>query len=303
MKTRAKALEQGDRQAFLATVDPADEELVKQQTTLYDNLQLLPVESVSYSVDDGAGYPTADVDGDDPVFRPEVIERVRLEVDTRPVSNTLENTFVRRQEGWLLGAESVPGSTARTASRSRGPAGSVPIAVARSGRLLVVTDRDGEVAPQSLAEDIADDIRFDAEALGIAPSYDVLVDATTVGDAHQMNSVDDAEAAAVTFPVGSFTTDGGGRHAGMRIEVNPDEAARVAVDDQVMRHELTHFLMLERLAGAPTWIKEGLAEGPRPPRRPSPTWSSRATPTSTSWTSGAGCPPADAGAWTRRWTT
>ena len=46
----------------------------------------------------------------------------------------------------------------------------------------------------------------------------------------------------------------------MRIKVNPDEAARVAADDQVMRHELTHFLTLERLAGAPTWLKEGLAE-------------------------------------------
>jgi hypothetical protein len=261
LKTRANALERGDRQAFLATVDPVDAKLVKQQSTLYDNLQLLPVESVSYSVDDGAGYPAADVDGDDPVFRPEVIERVRLDVDTRPVSNTLENTFVRRDGDWLLGAESVPGKYRQDSEpQSRPWAGSVPIAVARSGPLLVVTDRDGEVAPQSLADDIADDIRFDADALGIAPSYDVLVDATTVGDAHQMNSVDDAEAAAVTFPVGSFTTDGGGRQAGMRIKVNPDEAARVAVDDQVMRHELTHFLTLERLAGAPTWIKEGLAE-------------------------------------------
>lgn len=261
LKTRANALERGDRQAFLATVDPADEKLVKQQSALYDNLQLLPVESVAYSVDDGAGYPTADVDGDDPVFRPEVIERVRLDVDTRPVSNTLENTFVRREEGWLLGAESVPGRYRQDSEpQSRPWAGSVRISVARSGRLVVVTDLDGEVAPQSLADDIADDIRFDAEALGIAPSYDVLVDATTVGDAHEMNSVDDAEAAAVTFPVGSFTTDGGGRQAGMRIKVNPDEAARVAVDDQVMRHELTHFLTLTRLAGAPTWVKEGLAE-------------------------------------------
>lgn len=261
LKTRANALERGDRQAFLATVDPADDELVKQQTTLFDNLQLLPVESVSYSVDDGAGYPTARVEGGDPVFRPEVIELVELDVDTRPVSNTLEDTFVRRDEGWLLGAESVPGRYRDDDEpQSRPWAGSVPIAVARSGRLLVVTDRDGDVAPQPLADDIADDIRFDAEALGIAPSYDVLVDATTVGDAHQMNSVDDAEAAAVTFPVVSFSTDRGGRQAGMRIKVNPDEAARVAADDQVMRHELAHFLTLERLAGAPTWVKEGLAE-------------------------------------------
>ena len=84
LRTRANALEQGDRPAFLATVDPDDDKLVKQQTTLYDNLQLLPVESVSYSVDDSAGYPTADVEGDDPVFRPLVLEQVRLDVDERP---------------------------------------------------------------------------------------------------------------------------------------------------------------------------------------------------------------------------
>ena len=261
LRTRANALEQGDRPAFLATVDPDDDKLVKQQTTLYDNLQLLPVESVSYSVDDSAGYPTADVEGDDPVFRPLVLEQVRLDVDERPVTNTLEDTFVQRNGAWLLGAESVPGKYRDDREpQSRPWAGPVPIAVARSGRLLVVTDRDGEVAPQSLADDIADDIRFDAEALGIPATYDVLVDATTVGDAHAMNSVDDQEAAAVTFGVGAFQPGGYSRRAGMRIKVNPDEAARVAADDQVMRHELTHFLTLERLAGAPTWIKEGLAE-------------------------------------------
>ena len=46
----------------------------------------------------------------------------------------------------------------------------------------------------------------------------------------------------------------------MRIKVNPDQADEIAGDEQVMRHELTHFLTLERLAGAPTWVKEGLAE-------------------------------------------
>ena len=262
LTTRAKALEQGDRQAFLATVDPDDDKLVKQQTTLYDNLQLLPVESVSYSVDDGAGYPTADVPRGRPGL-PARGDRAGAARRRHPAGEQHAGEHVRtarRRTGCSV-RRACPGSTAQDGEpQSRPWAGSVPIAVARSGRLLVVTDRDGEVAPQSLADDIADDIRFDAEALGIAPSYDVLVDATTVGDAHQMNSVDDAEAAAVTFPVGSFTTDGGGRPAGMRIKVNPDEAARVAADDQVMRHELTHFLTLERLAGAPTWIKEGLAE-------------------------------------------
>ena len=184
LKTRANALERGDRQAFLATVDPADDELVKQQTTLFDNLQLLPVESVSYSVDDGAGYPTARVEGATPSSA-RGDRASRLDVDTRPVSNTLEDTFVRRDEGWLLGAESVPGVPRRRRAAVEAVGGVGADRGRPSGRLLVLTDRDGDVAPQPLADDIADDIRFDAEALGIAPSYDVLVDATTVGDARR----------------------------------------------------------------------------------------------------------------------
>ena len=87
----------------------------------------------------------------------------------------------------------------------------------------------------------------------------------------------------------------------MRIKVNPEPAKAIAADEQVMRHELTHFLTLERLAGAPTWVKEGLAE-----------WTSTApatlddlvrwtpTCTGTSWTCGTGCPPVAGGASTRR---
>ena len=47
LKTRASALEQATATAFLATVDPADDELVQAADRLFDNLQLLPVESVS----------------------------------------------------------------------------------------------------------------------------------------------------------------------------------------------------------------------------------------------------------------
>ncbi len=261
LDARAQALVRGDRKAFLATVDPADDDLVDQQTTLFENLQKLPVTSVTYGVDDASGYPTAKISGDDPLFRPEVLEQVRLDVDRRPVTNTLENTFVQRDGAWLLGAESVPGKYRDDHEpQSRPWAGTVGIQVARSGRLVVVTDLGGPVSARSLADDIAADIRFDAGALSMPASYDVLVDATTVGDAHEMNSVDDAEAAAVTFGVTNFTPDRQSVFAGMRIKVNPDQADEIAGDEQVMRHELTHFLTLERLAGAPTWVKEGLAE-------------------------------------------
>ena len=137
----------------------------------------------------------------------------------------------------------------------------MPIEVARSGDLLVVVDQDQSDAADALAESVASDIRFDADVLGIPPAYDVLVDATSVGEVTKMNTVDDREAAAVTMPV--FSTNGEGRYtglAGVRIKVNPEEATAVAEDSHVLRHELTHYLMLRPLLGAPTWLKEGLAE-------------------------------------------
>ena len=45
-----------------------------------------------------------------------------------------------------------------------------------------------------------------------------------------------------------------------RIKVNPDQADRVVSDTQVMRHELTHYLTVRRLAASPIWVTEGLAE-------------------------------------------
>jgi hypothetical protein len=258
---RARALMDGDRAAFLATIDTEDGTFVRQQEALFANLQLLPVESVRYSVDDGAGYPTAKVPGDDPLFRPAVLEQVRLDVDEAPVTNTLEDTFVRRDDAWLLGAESVPGRYRDDREpQSRPWAGTVPIAVARSGRLLIVVDGRLRGEAQGLADQLAEDIRFDAQALGTAPSYDVLVDATTVGETHAMSTVGDTDAAAVTFSVTYYDNGGDGRLAGTRVKVNPETAAETIADTQVMRHELTHFLTLRRLTGAPTWVKEGLAE-------------------------------------------
>jgi hypothetical protein len=263
LEERARTIEEGDEAAFVATVDPADDDFVTTQQTLFDNLSKLPVASMRYAVDDASGLPPANVEGEDPVFRPTVTEQVRLRgVDRSAVGNSLEETFVRRDGHWLLGAESLPGSYADSPEpQSRPWAGSVPIEVARSGDLLVVVDREQSDAAAALAESVASDLRFDADVLGIPPAYDVLVDATSVGEVTKMNTVDDREAAAVTMPV--FSTNRDGQYtglAGVRIKVNPEEATSVAEDSHVLRHELTHYLMLRPLLGAPTWLKEGLAE-------------------------------------------
>jgi hypothetical protein len=261
LRSRAQALQDGDRTAFMATVDTRDPRFVRQQRTLFANLQLLPVESVSYSVDDASGYPTAKVKGDDPLFRPDVLEQVDLEVDEHAVTNQLEDTFVRRDNGWLLGAESLPGKYHDAHEpQSRPWAGGVPIAVASSSGLLMVVDRARAASVQELADQMVGYVRFAADALDVEPSFDVLVDATTVGEVSKMNTVDDAEAAATTSPVGFYAPGKQSRLAGMRIKVNPETAVATVGDERVMRHELTHYLTVRRMGGAPTWLKEGLAE-------------------------------------------
>jgi len=130
--------------AFLATIEtegdafrPAAEDAVRRPPTAAGDVG-------RYTVDDGAGLPTAKVvASDDPVFRPTVLEQVRLGIDDAPVINTLEDTFVRHDGTWLLGAESVRGKYHdEHEPQSRSWAGSAPLAVARAGDLAVVVDAD-----------------------------------------------------------------------------------------------------------------------------------------------------------------
>jgi hypothetical protein len=257
---RAQALEKGDRKAFMATVDPGNKVLMHQQGLVFDNLQKLPVEQVGYDVDDASGWVPAKVKGNDPVFRPRVLEQVRLDIDTRSVTNVVENTFVRRDGTWLLGAESVPGKYADDDAQWRPWGGAVPIAVARTGRLIVVVDEKRADTAGDLAAEMTDYIGFVADALDVEPQYDVLVDATSVGDALSMSTLKDEQAAAVSRTVFSFGIEEGHGIAGARIVVNPEMTDRIVTDPEIMRHELTHYLTARRLAAAPSWVVEGIAE-------------------------------------------
>jgi hypothetical protein len=260
---RARAIEDGDAQAFLATVDPTDDDFVTEQRTLFENLTQLPLASVGYRLDAGAGLPPAEVEGDDPVFRPGVIERVRLDgIDRAPVGNQLEDTFVKRADGWVLGAETLAGDFEDGQEPQSWPwGGGVPIVAGREDGLLVLVDRDDRASVPGLASAMADDIRADAEVLGMEPRYDVMVDATTSGSVRMMNTLDDSEAAAVTFPVFDLDQDGNGaRFAGLRIKVNPQQVDAYAANELVLKHELTHFLTFRHAGAWPHWLSEGLAD-------------------------------------------
>ena len=259
---RAHAVVHRDRAAFMATVDDANTSLVHRQRVLFANLTRLRVSALSYDTDMSSMLVPAPVSGSDPTLRPEVVEQVRIPgTSTHPVSNAVQDTFVRRDGHWLVGAEADSSDEDTFETPQDRPWSGVPIAVRRVGALTVLMDASAGSAASSLARVVHDDIASDADLLGVPPEYAVLVDATTNGASHAMNSLSQVDAAAVTRGV-YYTPRGDtsrARLAATLIKVNPQTVDSVLADPAILRHELTHYLLRAYSGSSPTWLVEGVA--------------------------------------------
>jgi len=259
---QARALLHHDRAAYLATVDPEQPDLLMQQKTLYDNITQLPLASLTYGVDTSGALVPAEIPGDDPVLHPTVVEHLKL-ADTfdRPVSNAVDETFVRRHGHWLLGSESESKEADHFDTPQERPWFGVPIVAEHVGEMTVLVDRSQAGNLAGLTAAVQDDITYDAHLLGVPASSKILVDATTNGLSLNFSSLSHEEAAAVTFGVTSSDALGQEQTglAGHVIKVNPHTVDQVVNDEGIMRHELTHYL-LERYNGyVPKWLSEGVA--------------------------------------------
>src|SRR4051794_2176281 len=259
---RAHALLHHDETAFLATVDPRQPAFVDQQRTLYDNITQLPVASYSYGVDTSAALVPARIPGGDPLLHPDVVEHLKLAgTFDRPVSNPVDETFVRRHGHWLLGSESEAKEADHFDTPQERPWFGVPIVAAHVGDMTVLLDRSQSENLAGLTSAVQDDITYDAQLLGVPASSKILVDATTNGLSLNFSSLSQEEAAAVTFGVTS--TDALGEQntglAGHVIKVNPHTVDEVVNDEGIMRHELTHYLLESYNGYLPKWLSEGVA--------------------------------------------
>ncbi|HEX4686077.1 MAG TPA: hypothetical protein VH228_04795 [Nocardioides sp.] len=261
LERRAKAVRAHDLGAFMATVDRSNPALVGQQRTLYSNLSQLSLASLRYEMDNSAALVPARIRGHDPVLHPQITEFLQLSGSLgRPVTNSVNETFVRRGDRWLVAAEPANG-TSGTGVQWRPWAGT-PIAVRRSDAMTVIVDRSRASTLPSLTQAVHDDIAFDASQLGVPASYQVVVDATSSGGATKFSSLSKEEAAAVTFGLVAGTRDmpdTGGRLAGLAIKVNPHDAARLTESTPILRHELTHYLLRRYNGSSPKWLTEGIA--------------------------------------------
>jgi len=259
---QARALMHHDRAAFLATVDHEQPALLAQQRTLYDNITQLPLASLSYAVDTSGALVPADIPGDDPLLHPTVVEHLQLDgTFDRPVSNAVDETFVRRHGHWLLGSESEAKEADHFDTPQERPWFGVPIVAQHVGRMTVLVDRSQADQLAGLTTAVQDDIAYDAQLLGVPASSQILVDATTNGLSLNFSSLSQEEAAAVTFGVTS--TDALGQEdtglAGHVIKVNPHTVDQVVNDEGIMRHELTHYLLESYNGYLPKWLSEGVA--------------------------------------------
>ena len=260
---RADAVLHDDETAFLATVDDRDGDLVAQQRTLFRNMSQLSVSSLSYVMDPSALLVPAAVEGDGPTIRPEIFEFLQVAGTLQhPVTNALEETFVKRGHRWLLGAETTPDDNEAFDSPQERPWYGVPIVARRLGPMTVLVDEDRASNLDPLTTAIHDHIRFDAEKLGVPASYRILVDATSNGNPTLFNAESQEQAAAVTFGLGEADPKDTTRFkalAGMAIKINPHEAGSYADDAGLLRHELTHFLLRDYSGSSPKWLSEGVA--------------------------------------------
>ena len=260
---RAHAVLHHDRHAFMATVDTRSQALVSQQRTLYANLVQLPLASLSYVMDPSVELLPAKVAGTAPTLRPQVYEDLKLRrTFDHPMSNALVETFVDRAGQWLLGAESSPKDNGQFDSAQERPWFGHPIAVRHVGAMTVLTDRARRVSLASLTSAVHDDILFDSHQLGIAPSFRILVDATSNGNVTSLSALSKEEAAAVTFPLTQLDPKDSSTVkalAGHAIKINPRQVAEYAANTGILRHELTHYLLHAYTGTNPKWLVEGIA--------------------------------------------
>ena len=246
----------GNKGAFMATVDKAEPVFFHAQQIMFENLEDLPVSSMSYEVGNSGLTNAAGIKGG-PLLSPEIDEHVFFRgTDLRPVGTEVDETFVRRAGHWLLAADST--DTSQTSGDSARPWAGPRISVAKQGPLIVVTDATQPGGAAQLAGTVNTAISFDADVLDVPADDHILVDATTTGSVMKFDN--NESAAAVTFGVDASKDFRSTGLAGYRIKVNPKDIASLSKDPLLLRHELTHYLMYKYTEVNPKWLTEGLAD-------------------------------------------
>ena len=262
LRERARALRRGDEQAFLATVDQAQQEFLDRERVYFANLTQLPLGKLAYRVEDGSlvraagGYDAVvqvhlQLDGYDalPVVRPARFHFTSdLEGDGLLVASDRDLTWEEQNEVDVQ------------------PWDSRAISVVTGGGVLGIFDHESVHKARLVMRTVEAGIGLVSEV--VPYEWDGRVVVYALSDTDMLEGLDDLPTQdpdaldAVSFPVPARIDGGEGEPlAGTRFLLHPrmlDSDPRQLA--RLIRHELTHVALGSLDDDVPTWLGEGIAE-------------------------------------------
>jgi hypothetical protein len=251
LDTRAHAVLDGDRAAFLSMVDSDRRSFAVMQRTVWTNTQRLPFAKLTYTYD-GVLAP------DHPLSTPSFLMRVTTTYefrgyDSSPVQVDDGFTFVQQHGTWKL-VSITDADRQFDKDTLSAPWDGSAIDADGDGDYLVVVDRGQDAMARRILALCHRGSKESGKLLGIANTRPTVVLATSHATRYQ--KFVGLDFAAVTYPL----TGPEGVTPGWRVFVNPQDVTHVAASPIVIPHELTHLATQDYLADLPAWLAEGAAE-------------------------------------------
>lgn len=264
LEQRAAALLDGNLQRFLATLDRSDKGLVRRQRRYFDNLQQLPLETLSYDVlksDWPAGLRA-------PAWGTKVaIPQVRLSIqlqgfDTVPVQRITGFAFAHESGRTVIVSE-LTGAGQPFPGSSPAPWDLVRIHVRNDLQTLQLYDDDTWGRADAVAAALRAGVRHIRAEVPFG--WDGRAVVYVFSRPRVLNSFDGVPGGniehlgAMTFPM--YAVPGQPTVAGIRFTLLPSSLRAGGVFlERIIRHELTHVALGQQDDGVPVWFAEGIAE-------------------------------------------
>ncbi len=251
---REEALRSGDRDAFLATVDPDELAFSSTQARWFDNLAQLPVTDVSYELGDESVMTQVAGAGD---LQLPVDFTMRMRgFDRHPVTQRMVWTFVRDGDDALLADDRNVQIEAKT-GWTPAPWDLTRIEVRHVGGILAIFDKETVDNADYVMEDLVDATEVVSRHVPPWSEHFIAYGTSDVSAIDEMSAMDVEDTAGVAFPV--LARDGG-PVAAYRFMVNPNLIGDVLSRGEVFRHELAHVALGTADDRSPVWLVEGAAE-------------------------------------------
>ena len=274
LERRAAAVIRGDRDAFMSTVAGLSPSFRRRQSSLFNRMALVPLESYKLSVawerfgdlatpQDRSAYPGADA-----VVIPVTEERYRLAgFDRTDAIEDLFYTYVKKDGEWLIAEDTDTDDL--TLYSARHPWDLAPIRVADQGHFLLLTPRCrtgtrcGSAPPNVLLLAEAALRRVDRYWRPAWPHQMPLIVPRTARELKRQLQLTFDVGNFVAFAYATVDPSQGFRFAGHRVFLNPNAFVGRPRDStlDILAHEFVH-IATRSVSGpfVPAFVEEGIAE-------------------------------------------